>query len=113
MTAAGPRWGLAPEVAKNPAAIRAALLPEEHEDYDAACDRAMSTAIEQSSVTPLLVLLDEWHPIARATLQNPSARRFALRRTREFDRTDTVVRQPGELCGSAADIIAALELPDR
>lgn len=113
MTAAAPSWEPAPEVEKTSAAIRAALLPEEHTDFDAACDRAMSAAITQSSVEPLHVLLDQWHPIARATLQNPTARRFALRRAREFEGTGALAPQSGELRGSAADIIALLELPDR
>lgn len=113
MTAAAPKWGPAPEVEKTSAAIRAALLPEEHVDFDAACDRAMSAAIARHSVVPLHELLDQWHPIARATLQNPTARRFALQRMRELERTGTLVPQSGELRGSAADIIAALELPDR
>lgn len=112
MTAAAPHWEPAPEVAKNTAAIRAAVLPEEQADFDAACDRAMSAAIANTSVTPLHELLDAWHPIARATLQNPAARHVAVLRMREFERTGTLVLQPGELRGTAAETIAALELPD-
>jgi hypothetical protein len=112
MTAAAPHREPAPEVAKNTAAIRAVLLPEEHADFDAACDRAMSAALAQSNVTPLQELLDEWHPIARATLQNSAARRIAVRRMREFERTGTLVRQPGELRGTAAATIAALKFQD-
>lgn len=112
MTAAAHRWEHAPEVAKTPEAIRAALLPEEHADFDAASRRAMTEALTQSSVMPLRTLLEQWHPVARATLQNPTARRFAVRRMREFEGTGTLVSQPGELRGTAAQIIAAVEHSD-
>lgn len=107
MTAAE-AWKPAPEVDKTASAIRAALLPEEREAFDEACRAAVTQAVGESSVSPLVEVLDHWHRIARATVQNPEAHRRMLERFAEFERTGTVAARPGDRRGTWDELRAEL-----
>ncbi|MFI9009911.1 DUF6247 family protein [Actinosynnema sp. NPDC053489] len=69
-----------PEIARTPEAIRAALLPEERDAFDADCRHALGQAVEQSSLQPVRDVLDHWWRIATVTRHDPAAHRRMLAR---------------------------------
>ncbi|MGW4109724.1 DUF6247 family protein [Actinosynnema sp. NPDC004786] len=69
-----------PEIAKTPEAIRAALLPEERDAFDADCRHALGHAVEHSSPQPVRDVLDHWWRIATVTRRDPAAHRRMLAR---------------------------------
>ncbi|GAB2992183.1 DUF6247 family protein [Saccharothrix stipae] len=69
-----------PETARTPEAIRAALLPEERDAFDADCRHALGQAVEQSSLQPVRDVLDHWWRIATVTRHDPAAHRRMLAR---------------------------------
>ncbi|WNV86646.1 DUF6247 family protein [Umezawaea sp. Da 62-37] len=89
MTAAGAH-DPAPEVAKTPEAIRAALLPEERAQFDESCRWAVGHAAAEQSLAPVHEVLDQWHLIARVTRHDPAAHRRMLERIAETIRTGEV-----------------------
>jgi hypothetical protein len=93
MTAAAAH-GPAPEVDKTPDAIRAALLPEERDAFDADCRHAMGLAVAESSLEPVRDVLDHWWRIARITRHDPAAHRRMLRRV---DQVLTTGQVPGRV----------------
>ncbi|SDM91659.1 DUF6247 family protein [Allokutzneria albata] len=87
----------------SPRAIRAALLPEEVDAFDADYRRALKTAAEALSLDELHGMLEHWHRIARMTQADPAAHRRMLQRA---DRTlRTGATQPGS---ASADQVKAL-----
>ncbi|MEU6155986.1 DUF6247 family protein [Actinosynnema sp. NPDC047251] len=69
-----------PEVGRTPEAIRAALLPEERDAFDADCRHALGQAVERSSLQPVHDVLDHWRRIATVTRHDPAAHRRMLAR---------------------------------
>ena len=78
------------KVAKTADAIRAVLLPEQREKFDADCRHALDQAVTEQSVTPVHQVLDHWHREALATMQNPAAQRAFLAKVDEFERTGEI-----------------------
>jgi len=93
MTAAAAH-GPAPEIAKTPEEIRAALLPEEREAFDVDCRHAMAQAVAESSLEPVREVIEHWWRIARITRHDPAAHRRMLAR---IDQTLTTGRAEGRV----------------
>ncbi|GGP87116.1 DUF6247 family protein [Saccharothrix coeruleofusca] len=83
-----------PEVEKTPEAIRAALLPEERDAFDADCRHALGQAAAESSLEPVRSVIEQWWRIATVTRHDPAAHRRMLGR---IDQTRTAGQTPGRL----------------
>lgn len=70
----------APDVGKTPEAIRAALLPEERDAFDADCRHALGQAVAESSLQPVREMIEHWWRIAKITQHDPAAHRRMLKR---------------------------------
>jgi flavin-binding protein dodecin len=66
----------------SPAAIRAALLPEDRERFDAAYEEALAQARESLDLTELFKRLEHWRRVALLQ-SNPTDYRRVVRRTAE------------------------------
>lgn len=73
--------------ASTPAAIRAALLPEEVADFDRDYKQALKIAGETLSLDEVHKTLEHWHRIACMTHADPEAHRQMLQRAEQTLRT--------------------------
>lgn len=80
----------------SPRAIRAALLPEEVGDFDAAYQQALRSASETLSLEALQATLESWRRIAQMTQADPAGHRQMLEQAKRTLRT-------GELPKDAMD----------
>jgi hypothetical protein len=89
MTAAAANHGSSPgpERFDSPREIRAALLPEEVEDFDAAYQQALRLASETLSLEALQATLASWRRIARMTQADPAGHRRMLEQAKRTLRT--------------------------
>lgn len=71
----------------SPAAIRAALLPEDVPKFDEDYARALTIAKEQLSLAELIDTLESWRRIARSTQADPAAHRRMLQAAEHTLRT--------------------------
>jgi Family of unknown function (DUF6247) len=85
-----------PERFDSPREIRAALLPEEVGDFDAAYQQALRSASETLSLEVLQATLASWRRIARMTQADPAGHRRMLEQVKRTLRT-------GELPEGAVD----------
>ena len=67
----------------SPAAIRAALLPEEQADFDREYQQALATAAQTLELDELAATLQAWRRIAWSTQTDPNGHRRMLRRVAE------------------------------
>lgn len=79
MTAAANHPDHEPGELDSPRAIRAALLPEERAEFDAAYKQALADAGEKLDLADVFETLAGWRRIARQTLADPAAHRAMLR----------------------------------
>ncbi len=71
----------------SPAAIRAALLPEDVPRFDQDYRRALDVAREALSLTDLVETLESWRRIAWSTQADPAAHRRMLQAAEHAQRT--------------------------
>lgn len=71
----------------SPAAIRAALLPEDLPRFDEDYRRALDVAREALSLTDLVETLESWRRIAWSTQADPTAHRRMLQAAAQARRT--------------------------
>jgi hypothetical protein len=83
-----------PEAEKTPEAIRAALLPEERDAFDADCRHTLGKTAAESSLEPVRSVIEQWWRIATVTRHNPAAHRRMLR---HIDQTQGTGQAPGRL----------------
>jgi Family of unknown function (DUF6247) len=76
-----------PERFDSPREIRAALLPEEVGDFDAAYQQALRLASETLSLEALQATLASWRRIARMTQADPAGHRRMLEQAKRRLRT--------------------------
>ncbi len=85
-----PEWAgdaIAAERFGSPAAIRAALLPEQVGEFDAAFDAALTTARQTLHLDQLHHVLRRWRRMALMTEQDPDDHRQMLVTATEVQRT--------------------------
>ena len=68
---------------RSPRAIRAALLPEEVDEFDRDYQQALQTAAQTLSLDELHRTLEHWYRIARVTQADPAAHRRMLLRAEQ------------------------------
>lgn len=78
-------------VEKTPAAIRAALLPEETPRFEADYQTAIQTAAETYDLTPVQRCLDHWWPAAQMASDDPDGYRQAMDDARKLTAGEHVV----------------------
>lgn len=104
MTAAANHPHHEPGELDSPRAIRAALLPEERGDFDAAYRAALADAGEKLDLADVFETLASWRRIARQTLADPAAHRAMLQQAERGQRTG----EPPAGAVSIADVRALL-----
>jgi hypothetical protein len=88
--ASAPRWvgdQVAAEAFGSPEAIRAGLLSEQQEEFDAAFDAALTAARQTLRLDQLHHVLQVWRRIAWLTRQDPDAQRRAVAAAAEIAET--------------------------
>ena len=80
MTAAANHPDHEPGELDSPRAIRAALLPEERDEFDAAYKQALADAGEKLDLADVFETLAGWRRIARHTLADPAGHRAMLQK---------------------------------
>lgn len=89
MTSAAANHGPTPdrERLSSPREIRAALLPEEVGEFDAAYQQALRAASETLSLEALQATLESWRRVARMTQADPVGHRRMLEQAKRTRRT--------------------------
>lgn len=78
------------EPAKTPAGIRAALLPELREQFEADYQQAMAAAAESFDLTAVYDCLDRWYAPARLSFHDPEGHRKALAAAKRIEAGEAV-----------------------
>lgn len=81
---------------KDSAAIRAALLPEDIDDFDADFHRVMAEVTKTYDLTPLHSFLQRWWPVALSS-QDPDAHRRMLETARKLNAGEYVHTEPWDV----------------